>query len=135
MKWKNCLLLTAIILLLFSCDPARRIQMKNKSNEDAFVIWTLKEDSARFSPFFISNSTEVKIDLKRKAPDNTVNMSFGMGTWDDAIFMDLIDDLVSLEIKKATDSFKLSAQQEIKQYLAAKRKGYGNSIIRLVIEK
>jgi hypothetical protein len=108
--------------------------MRNRTNQDASIIWTLKADSAKTSPLFISNSTEVKFDLKPKAPHNKANMSFGMGTWTDGSLIDFVQDLESVVIKTATDSLILNNQQQIQNFLDLRRKGVGKRVIRIAVQ-
>ncbi|MFN2457130.1 MAG: hypothetical protein ABR502_02905 [Chitinophagaceae bacterium] len=124
----------ASVELLISCDPARRIDMINRSNEDVSIIWTLKEDSAKFSPLFISNSTEVTFPLKTKSPHHAAKMSFGIGTWTLSEVNDLVDDLESLEIQSGNNNLKLTKAEEIKNYLLQNRRGLGNSRIRMLLK-
>jgi hypothetical protein len=118
-----------------SCDPMRRINMKNKSGEDVDIIWTLKEDSAKTSPLFISNDTEVKFHLKNKRPHNEANMSFGIGSWNEAMLKNISDDIESLQINSAKDSVKLSTTADIWKYLADRKRGIGKNKIQIMVNK
>ncbi len=126
-----CLVIS--ILFLLSCDPSRRINMRNKSNNDAEVIFKLKEDSAKTSPFFISNSTRVDFNLKNKKPQNFASMSFGLGRWTEASIKNIADDLESFEIKHTKDSMLLTTEDQIAKYFFAKRKGTFKSRIEIIL--
>ncbi len=132
---KYILLLLLIIFTMDSCDPMRRINMKNKSGEDVDIIWTLKEDSAKTSPLFISNDTEVKFHLKNKRPHNEANMSFGIGSWNEAMLKNISDDIESLQINSAKDSVKLSTTADIWKYLADRKRGIGKNKIQIMVNK
>ncbi len=121
------------ILFLFSCNPSRRINLRNKSNNNAEVIFKLKEDSAKTSPFFISNSTRVNFNLKNKKPHNWATMSFGLGKWTKASIKNIADDLESFEIKHTKDSMLFNTEDQIAQYLFAKRKGTFKSRIEIIL--
>ncbi|MBA2329937.1 MAG: hypothetical protein H0V91_09985, partial [Flavisolibacter sp.] len=64
------LLLIAVTVFICSCDPMRRINIKNQSNDEAVVIWQIHEDSVLTSPLFIGNDPEVKYTLKQDPPYN-----------------------------------------------------------------
>ncbi|MBD0332116.1 MAG: hypothetical protein ICV66_05630 [Chitinophagaceae bacterium] len=123
------------IVCFVACDPARRIHMKNKTGDDAEITWQLKDDSAKLNPLFISNSTEVKFQLKPVAPHNEAKMSFGIGSWTRQVLNNFVDDLEFLEIKSKQDSIKLTTEKEIKDYLLAHRRGLGKTLIRIFISK
>ena len=121
------------VLFLLSCDPSRRINMQNKSNNDAEVIFKLKEDSAKTSPFFISNSVKINFNLKNKKPHHRAAMSFGLGKWTKASIKNIADDLESFEIKHTKDSMLLTAEDQIAKYFFAKRKGTFKSRIEIIL--
>ncbi len=122
------------IFFLLSCDPSRRINMLNKTNHDAEIIFKLKEDSAKTSPFFISNSTKINFNLKNEKPQNFASMSFGLGKWTKASIKNIADDLESLEIKHTKDSMLFNSEDQIAQYLFAKRKGTFKSRIDITVQ-
>lgn len=127
---------TLIFLLsafLISCNPQKRIIMRNASSDDAEIIWKINEDSVNVSRLYISNSTEVKFHLQPGKPYNFADMSFGIGSWSDAELNNLADDLESLEVKSRNQNFKLSIPDEIKKYLLENRKGFGKTKIRITI--
>lgn len=114
-----------LLLLFFSCDPMRRIDMVNNGSEDAEITWTLKEmDSLYKSPFFLSNSKKIKFKLQPNRPFNEANMSFGSGIWTKAAIDSITDRLDSLEIKSAAGTLRLDSK-EMNAFLMEKRKGLG----------
>ena len=115
------------VCILISCTPERRIEMKNRSSNDAHVIFTLKADSAKTSPLFISNNTEVRFDLKNTHPHNLVKMSYGIGKWSTHIVNDLAMDLESIEIQSNEENIKLTDMSAIQNYLMQHRKGIGKT--------
>jgi dihydroxyacetone kinase-like predicted kinase len=131
MKYMLAVLLS--LCLLYSCDPLRRINMKNRSGEDADIIWTLLKDSAKTSLLFISNDEEVKFHLKTNRPKNEANMSFGIGSWTNEMLKSLADDLESLHINTNKDSLHLKTTADIWKYLSDRKKGFGKNKIQITL--
>jgi hypothetical protein len=122
--------LCALASMLCSCDPLRRLQMKNQGSGDAEFIWKLKEhDSLHRNPFFMSNSDIVEFKLKNTKPHNFVNMSFGIGSWTPEYLNQLSQTIESVIIKSTADSMKLNSSAEIFDYLFKHRKGIGKKKI------
>lgn len=122
------------VIALLSCNPVRRIDMKNESADTAEVIWTLNEDSLINNPFLISNSKELKFSLyspKRKE----IKMSFGPGNWSPGEVDKLVGHLTSLEIISATQRIKIDSLPLLRQFLLARRKGVGGARIEILIPK
>ena len=118
-------LLLILLVLFFSCDPMRRIDMRNNSSGDAEITWTLKEmDSLYKSPFFLSNSKKIKFKLQQNRPFNEANMSFGSGIWTKSAIDSITNRLDSLEIKTSSGTLKMDAR-EMNASLMANRKGLG----------
>ena len=127
-------LILLVIIAMFSCDPVRRIDMKNQSNDTAYVIWTLNEDSLMNNPFLISNSKQLKFDLyhpKRKE----IKMSFGPGNWSPKEVQKLVGHLTSLEIISSTQRIRIDSLPLLREFLLARRKGVGGARIEIVIPK
>jgi len=110
----------------------RRIQMKNKGNAAVEYVWNLKKDSAIHSPFFINNDLQVKFLVLPQKPRNSINMSFGLGSWTDSTVGSIADDLESLEIRRPHDTIILTSTPTIKSYLFGRRRGITKS--RIVLE-
>ncbi len=107
--------------------------MQNNSSGDAEIIFKLKEDSAKTSLFFISNSTKLSFNLKNTKPHNLAIMSFGLGKWTKAAKKNIADDLESFEIKHTKESFLFNTEDQIANYLFARRKGTFKSRIEMLI--
>lgn len=120
--------------LVISCNPARHINMRNDSHEDAHIIWTMKEDSAKTSPLFISNAVELKFELKPSKPHNEANMSMGVGKWTEERIKSVADDMESLVIVHKNDSVKLNGESAIWNFLQERRKGITKSRIDIVLK-
>ena len=122
------------VIAMFSCDPVRRIDMKNEGADTAHVIWTLNEDSLSNNPFLISNSKQLKFDLyppKRKA----IKMSFGPGNWSPTEVQKLVGHLTSLEIISHSQRIKIDSLPLLREFLLARRKGVGGARIEILIPK
>ena len=114
-----------LLQLFFSCDPMRRIDMKNNSSGDVEITWTLKEmDSLYKSPFFLSNSKKIKFKLQQKKPFNEANMSFGSGIWTKEAIDSITNRLDSLEIKSSSGILRMDSKG-MNAFLMDKRKGLG----------
>jgi hypothetical protein len=125
-----------IYLLMLGCSPLRKINMKNQSDGDVEITWTLKEqDSLFLSPFFMSNSRTVKFELKPEKPYNEVKMSFGMGSWPKDTLAIITDRLESLRIKSANGTIFLDSSKKIYSFLFNRRKGIGKRKIEILITK
>jgi len=121
-------------LLFASCEPARRIVMKNESGAPASVTWNIKEDSIHSSPFFISNSREMRFDLTPGRPGNRIPISCGIGSWTIRELNQVLDDLDSLEISSHSEEKCLRTEKEMREYLLPKRKGLDKGRIEIVLK-
>jgi hypothetical protein len=133
MKTLTGLLLLGGIICL-SCDPVRRIDMKNHSSDSAEIIWTLNKDSLMNNPFLLSNSKELKFKLF-SPKNNEVKMSFGVGNWSPTEVHKLVGSLKSLEIVSASQRIKIDSLPLLKEYLLARRKGIGGARIEIIVPK
>jgi hypothetical protein len=128
------LLLIVSSVFICSCDPMRRINIKNQSNEDAVVIWQIHEDSVLSSPLYIGNETEVEYQLKQNSPYNLVKIPFGYGRWTTDYIKSVADDLKGLMIIKGNDSLHFNSTAQIWQYLEERKKGFGKKRIEIIIK-
>lgn len=125
-----------LFVTVISCDPMRRLQMKNESAGEVEFKWKLKEnDSLYLSPFFISNSQKTDFLLKNKKPHNFINMSFGIGAWSEEYLNEMSKKLESLEINSIQDSLKFNSPAEIYNFLLKHRKGIGNRKIMITVSR
>ena len=130
------IIILVICCVVASCSPMRKIEMKNASDSDVEITWKLKElDSLYKSPFFISNSITTKFELKPARPYNTVEMTFGMGSWSKDILTTITDRLESLEIKSANGTIQLNSPEYIYSFLYNRRLGIGKRKIEILITK
>jgi len=126
------LLFILTIASLYSCDPARRINMKNTSGHDAEIIWKLKEDSLHSSPFFMNLSKEIRFKLHSKPPYNLVKLSLGEGSWSPMHFKNIIEDVDSLIIYSHHGEVRLG-ENELKPFLWSRRMGLDKGKINIYI--
>lgn len=109
---------------LLACDPARRIEMKNSSNDTAVVIWRVKKDSIGFNAFNLSNNRELKFTLPPYRKEG-IKMSFGAGVWSPEEIDKLIHRLESFEIKAPGQHLKIDSMVLLRNYLMERRRGSG----------
>lgn len=111
-----------LAVLVCSCSPVRRIDMKNTGTDTVEFIWTMNEDSLANNPFMLSNSKELKFSLypPKRAE---IKMSFGAGNWSLTEVEKLVNKLASLEIKSARQHILIDSLPLLKEFLLARRKG------------
>jgi hypothetical protein len=131
---KTTLLILGIMFTLMSCDPARRINMKNDTGADAEITWIIKEDSLHSSPFFITSAKEQKFELKADSPGNAIYMSAGVGTWTPKYLREIVNDLDTVIIRWKDKELKLSSEDEIFGFLLPRRKGVGKDKIEILLK-
>jgi len=117
------------------CDPMRRIDMRNATDQEVEITWTIKEDSILVSPFYMSSSKETTFKLLPESPYNRVFMSCGIGTWTPHAIQELTNDLESVVIKHKGGEIKLDSDEEIKNFLFPRRRGFERDKIRIEIKE
>jgi hypothetical protein len=123
-----------VSLAMGSCDPKRRLNMKNYSGTEVEITWKIKEDSLHKSPFFIESDKEQKFTLKPGRPGNAVFLSVGIGTWTPKFLRSVVDDLESMTIKYSDKEIVLDSEEAIFEYLLARRRGVGKDKIEIRIK-
>ncbi|GAA4755120.1 hypothetical protein [Flavisolibacter ginsenosidimutans] len=121
-------LLTACV----SCNPVRRIDMKNETADTVKFIWRLNEDSLMNNPFLLSNSKKLEFTLyppKVKA----IKMSFGEGNWSPKDVQKLVGFLESFEIISPSQHIKIDSLPMLKDFLLARRRGIGGARIEIAV--
>lgn len=124
-----------VIMVAFAvagCNPVRRIDMINATNDTAEIIWTLNEDSLSYNPFLLSNSIELKFVL-HPPNKNEIKMSFGAGSWTPKEVQKLVGFLTSIEIISPSKKVKIDSLPLLKEFLLARRKGIGGARIEIVV--
>lgn len=129
---KYSLLLLSSVVCLLACDPARRIEMTNLSQDTAEVIWRVKKDSIGFNAFNLTNNRELKFTLLPNR-EKAIKMSFGVGVWSPQEVERLIHRLESFEIKSARHHLFIDSLVPLRNYLLSRRKG--NSKIQIIIDE
>ena len=130
---KAVIFIFSVVFIFMSCDPARRINMKNNTGADAEITWVIKEDSLHSSPFFITASKEQKFELKADSPGNAIYMSAGVGTWTPKYLREIVNDLDTVIIRWNDKELKLSSEEEIFGFLLPRRKGVGKDKIEILL--
>jgi hypothetical protein len=133
MKYLLSVTAISLQLLLFGCNPARRIVMKNMSGDTAQVIWKIQEDSSGQNPFNLSNNQELKFRLPPRGKGSTIALSFGVGTWSPSELELMISKVESLEIISARRVVRIDSLPLLKDFLLARRKGVGGLKIQILI--
>jgi len=116
---------------LVGCDPSRRIEMKNYTNDTAEVVWKAKTDSIGFNPFNISNSKELRFVIPPHR-NSAVRLSFGIGKWSPAEVEKIIHRLEYFQLTLPSQKLRIDSLAELRDYLLARRKS-GSSIIEIAI--
>jgi hypothetical protein len=113
-----------------SCDPAKLIIMKNKSNKQVKVIWTIVVDSVSSDLNIKAIRTSI-YDLGIEKDRREASMIFGFGTWPVNEIERFVNDQVkSLIIEGSKTKIVLTNKNEINEYLKARRQGIlGNFIV------
>lgn len=121
-----------LAILLWSCDPMRRIQMQNLSSNQASITWTIREDSIHSNRLYMSNSREVVFPL---APSSRpINLSSGVGSWSPQALYQFADDLESLVIEWGGRQIRITGTDSIARFLLHRRRGLDKSKIRITIK-
>ena len=120
-----------LIASMFSCDPNRRLNLRNYSDGNVEIMWKIKEDSLHKSPFFIESDKELRFVLSPAKPGNIILMSAGIGTWTPKFLRSVVDDLESMTIRYKNQEILLDSEEEIFQYLLARRRGIGKDKIEI----
>ena len=108
----------------------RRIHIENQSDEEAEIIWKIKEDSILSSPLFISINPEVKFSLPPN-PNEDINMSCGVGEWSIKALNEFADDLESIELKWVGGTIKMTNADTIRSFLFNRRMGLDHGTIKI----
>jgi hypothetical protein len=124
--------LFVVAMIVLSCDPMRRINMKNETSGQAEIRWFIKEDSINSSPLFISSSQEQSFVLEPVPGRDLIKMSFGIGPWSPRKVEDLVDDLDSIMISWSGKKLLLAEQDEMKSFLLSRRRGLDKSKIMIL---
>jgi hypothetical protein len=109
--------------------------MRNNTDQDIEITWSIKEDSILVSPFFLSNSKETTFKLLPQSPYNRVFMSCGIGTWTPQAVQELTNDLDSVVIIHKGGIIRLDTDEEIKNFLFPRRRGFERDKIRIEIKE
>lgn len=118
-------------VFLQGCDPSRRIEMKNYSNDTAEVVWKAKTDSIGFNPFNISNSKELRFIIPPHR-NSAVKLSFGVGKWTPAEVEKVIHRLEYFQLTLPSQKLRIDSLAELRDYLLARRRS-GSSVIEIAI--
>ncbi len=82
----------------------------------------------------MSNSREVKFEMQPGGKRDDIKMSFGIGKWTPKYLASVVDDLDSVEIKWNNKTAVLRSQEEMLNYLSARRRSLDKSKIHIVLK-
>jgi hypothetical protein len=105
--------------------------MNNETSSEAEITWFIKEDSILSSPFFISNSREVKFSIPAANEAKKIKMSFGIGSWSVPVVTNLVDDLDSVKLEWDNKVIVLSTEEDMRSWLMARRRSLDKSKIHI----
>jgi hypothetical protein len=125
-------LLCIFVACLCACNPARRIEMKNRTADTAEITWRVKKDSIGFNAFNLSNNRELKFKLL-PYQKSAIKMSFGVGVWTPSEVEKVIRGLEWYEVRSAGRQLRIDSLPLLKDYLLSRRKG--SSKIEILIDK
>lgn len=119
--------------LLTSCDPAKQIILKNRSDKPAYFKWTIQADSV--SDYL--NHPALKsgtFELGTTKGQREVVMYFGFGSWPrEEIERFVNKNIESIEIEGASTKIKMTDKGEIKKFLLDRRHGLLKNFITIKI--
>lgn len=132
-RHKLILLITGTAYLLTSCDPARLIILKNKTDKPAYFRWTVRTDSTG------TNSGQglktVTFDLGTSKRDNEKTIVFGFGNWPTSEIERFVnEDIQSIEIESVNEKKIMTDKKGIKDYLLARRHGIFKNFITIKLK-
>ena len=130
--WVPALVLATGFLL--SCDPSRRIEMVNKTNDTVEIVWKSKEDSIGLNPFVLNNKKKLEFVLPPEK-GSEMKLSFGIGTWSPEEVEKAIHLLEYFEINSPSQHLRIDSMPLLKTWLLERRKGFGKSKIVIVVGK
>ncbi|MFM7854601.1 MAG: hypothetical protein ACKO96_22415 [Flammeovirgaceae bacterium] len=137
MRVRRQLTLTIITILtsciLTSCDPAKLIILKNKSDKPAYFKWTIEVDSVSGYSNHPALKTEI-FDLGTKKEEREKVMYFGFGSWPTGEIERFVNKNVkSIEIEGANTKVKMTDKREIIKFLTDRRHGLFKNFITIKI--
>jgi len=122
------------LVSLTSCDPAKLIIVKNKSDRPACFYLAFK-GSRMVGEGYEKEFETLKIELGTTKPDNRTAIPFGFGGWPRREVERFVDEQVkSIEIVGKETNVSMTDKQEMTEYLLARRRGLFNQFITIRID-
>ena len=116
---------TLIVLLLTSCDPAKRLIIKVDNNTNSSI--TLYTNN-KIIPFGNKDDSSKLIIRVPYSDTTTKTLCYGLGNWPNESIADLATNIDSIVIINSTGKLSLSTKSEIQAYLKKNRGGYAGSL-------
>lgn len=137
MRVRRLLTLTILTILtgciLTSCDPAKLIILKNKSDKPAYFTWTIEIDSTSG----YSNHPALRtgtFELGTEKDEREESFYFGFGSWPTGEIERLVDkNITSIEIEGVNTKVRMTDKEEIKRFLISRRHGLFKNFITIKI--
>ncbi|NBP69185.1 MAG: hypothetical protein EBR30_21150 [Cytophagia bacterium] len=127
------LLITGTAYLLTSCDPAKLIILKNKTEKPAYFRWTVRTDSTNINgeqPF-----KTLTLDLGTSKSDKERTIVLGFGNWPTSEIERFVnEDIQSIEIASVNEKIIMTDKTEIKNYLIVRRHGIFKNFISIKLK-
>lgn len=133
MKRLELILLIGTANLLTSCDPAKLIILKNKTDRPAYFRWTVRADSTSINGG--QQFKTVTFDLGTSKNDKEKTIVFGFGNWPNSEIERFVnEDIQSIEIESVNEKKIMTDKKEIRDYLIARRHGIVNNFITIKLK-
>lgn len=123
------LLVAGTIYLLISCDPAKLIILKNKTDKPAYLRWTIVGADSTDTKGGQRFQT-VTFDLGTSKKDREKRIVFGLGHWPTSEIERFVnEDIQSIEIESINEKRIMTDKKEIRDYLLERRHGIMRNFI------
>lgn len=127
------LFITGTAYSLTSCDPAKLVILKNKTDKPAYFRWTVPTDSTSINGE--QQFKRVTFDLGTSENDKVKTIAFGFGNWPtNEIERFVNEDIQSIEIESVNERKVMTDKKEIKDYFLARRHGIVNNFITIKLK-
>ena len=121
------------VSLLTSCDPAKLIILKNKTDQPAYFRWAIRTDSTDATGK--QQFKTMTLTLGTSKSDREKTIVFGLGSWPTSEIERFVnEDIQSIEIESVHEKKIMTDKQEIKNYLLARRHGIVKNFITIKLK-
>jgi hypothetical protein len=117
---KKFIIILFLLVFITSCDPPHNINFINNTENITKVKFNLNPKVQNYSLNQISKGDSVVFNLK---PKDTLNISFGIGTWSNVEIKELTNSIKNLEIETNDIKTIYKTKKSIYKILIDNRKG------------